>query len=144
MGHINMSSYLFFPFIDGAGELAVVCTIYMGCCLGFLWFNAFPAEVFMGDLGSLMLGGVMMTVAFLLRQEMIFVVVGGIFIFEFLSSAVQDYYFFKFKGRRLFRQAPFHRSLNKSHGIAEPKVVVRYWILAAMMASIALISLKLR
>ena len=65
MGHINMSSYLFFPFIDGAGELSVVCSIYMGCCLGFLWFNTFPAEVFMGDLGSLMLGGVMMTVAFL-------------------------------------------------------------------------------
>jgi phospho-N-acetylmuramoyl-pentapeptide-transferase len=144
MGNQVLSGYLFYPFIDGTGELAVVCSIYMGCCLGFLWFNTFPAEVFMGDLGSLMLGGVMMTISFLLRQEMVFVLVGGIFVFEFLTSVVQDYYFIRMKGQRFFRQAPFHRSLNKSHGIAEPKVVVRYWIVAAMLAALALISLKLR
>ena len=144
MGNSVLAEYLHFPFIHGVGELAVICSIFMGCCLGFLWFNSFPAEVFMGDLGSLMLGGVMMTVSFLLRQEWLFLLVGGIFIFEFMTSVVQDYYFLKRKGRRFFRQAPFHRSLKNGHGIAEPKVVVRYWIVAALLAAIGLIALKLR
>ena len=98
----------------------------------------------MGDFGSLMLGGVLMTISFLIREEVIFLIVGGVIVFEFLSSAVQDYYFINMKGMRFFRQAPFHRSLKNGHGIAEPKVVVRYWILSAVVAAIAIITLKVR
>ena len=98
----------------------------------------------MGDLGSLMLGGVMMTVSFLLRQEILFLLVGGIFVVEFLTSVVQDYYFLKRKGRRFFRQAPLHRTFKNGRGIAEPKVVVRYWIVASLLAAIGLIALKMR
>jgi len=116
----------------------------MGCCLGFLWFNSFPAEVFMGDFGSLMLGGVLMTISFLIREEVIFLIVGGVIIFEFFSSVIQDLYFIRIKGQRFFREAPFHRSLKNGHGMAEPKVVVRYWIIAAVLAVLALITLKLR
>lgn len=143
-GNAFLAEYLHYPFFSGVGELAVVCSIYMGCCLGFLWFNAFPAEVFMGDFGSLMLGGVLMTISFLIREEAIFLIVGGVIIFEFMTSAVQDYYFIKTKGMRFFRQAPFHRSLKNGHGIAEPKVVVRYWIISAVIAVLALITLKMR
>ena len=144
MGNSVLAEYLHFPFINGVGELTVICSIFMGCCLGFLWFNSFPAEVFMGDLGSLMLGGVMMTISFLLRQEWLFLLIGGIFIFEFFTSVSQEYYFINRKGQRAFREAPFHRSLKNGHGIAEPKVVVRYWIVAALLATIGLIALKIR
>ena len=143
-GNANIAEYLLYPFFSGVGELTVVCSIFMGCCLGFLWFNAFPAEVFMGDFGSLMLGGVLMTISFLIREEVVFLIVGGVIIFEFLSSAIQDYVFIKRKGMRLFRQAPFHRSLKNGHGISEPKVVVRYWIITAVIAAVALITLKMR
>ncbi|MEC7985437.1 MAG: phospho-N-acetylmuramoyl-pentapeptide-transferase [Myxococcota bacterium] len=143
-GNKVIAEYLHYPYFVGVGELTVICSIYMGCCLGFLWFNAFPAEVFMGDFGSLMIGGVLMTISFLIREEVIFLIVGGVIVFEFLSSAVQDYYFIKLRGMRFFRQAPFHRSLKNGHGIAEPKVVVRYWIVSAVVAAIAIITLKVR
>ena len=143
MGHAELSEYLFYPNIEGAGELAIISAIFMGCCLGFLWFNCFPAEVFMGDFGSLMLGGVMMTIAFLIHQEFVLVIAGGIFIFQFFSSFIQEIYINK-KGRRLFRAAPYHEGLVKNYLIAEPKVVVRFWIIASVLAVIALISLKIR
>ena len=143
-GNAVLAEYLHYPYLFGVGELAVVCSIFMGCCLGFLWFNAFPAEVFMGDFGSLMLGGVLMTISFMIREEVVFLIVGGVIIFEFLSSVIQDYVFIKGKGMRLFYEAPFHRSLKKGHGIAESKVVVRYWIIAAVIAAFAVITLKIR
>lgn len=143
MGNSVISSYLLYPFLSGAEELAVLCSIFMGCCLGFLWFNSFPAEVFMGDCGSLMLGGVLMTVSFLLHQEAILLIAGGIFIFQFMSSIIQEL-FLKYKGKRLFRSAPFHEGLTKSYKMAEAKVVVRFWIVSSMLAAFAMLTLKLR
>lgn len=143
MGHAGISNYLLYPFLSGAEELTVICSIFMGCCLGFLWFNSFPAEVFMGDCGSLMLGGALMTISFLLHQEAVFLIVGGIFIFQFFSSIIQEI-FLTYKGKRLFRSAPFHEGLTKSYKMAEAKVVVRFWIVSSMLAAFALLTLKLR
>lgn len=143
MGHATIADYLFYPNIEGVGELAIIASIFMGCSLGFLWYNAFPAEVFMGDFGSLMLGGVLMTIAFLIHQEFILVIAGGIFIFQFFSSFIQEIYINK-KGRRLFRAAPYHEGLVKNYLTAEPKVVIRFWIIASLLAVVALISLKIR
>ena len=144
MGNANISEYLLFPFLSGVNELSVLCSIFMGCCLGFLWFNSFPADVFMGDFGSLLLGGVLMTIAFLLHQEVILLISGGIFLFQFFTSAIQDYYFFKFKGQRYFRSAPFHEGLVKSYKMAEAKIVVRYWIVSAILAAFCLVVMKIR
>lgn len=144
MGNVNMSDYLLFPYLSGANELTVVCTTFMGACLGFLWFNCFPADVFMGDFGSLLLGGVLMTVAFLLHQEAILLISGGIFMFQFFTSAIQDYYFLRRKGQRYFRGAPYHEGLVASYKMAEAKIVVRYWIVSAILAAICLVALKIR
>ena len=95
---------LIFPYIEGVNELTIICSIFMGSCLGFAWYNVFPADVFMGDTGSLMLGGVMLTIAWLIREELILVLAGAIFLVEFFSSAFQDYYFFRRKGKRVFRR----------------------------------------
>ena len=144
MGNSNIADYLLFPFLNGATELAVICSTFMGACLGFLWFNCFPADVFMGDFGSLLLGGVLMTVAFLLHQEAILLISGGIFLFQFFTSAIQDYYFIRRKGQRFFRGAPFHEGLVASYKMAEAKIVVRYWIVSAILAALCLVSLKIR
>lgn len=144
MGNSNISDYLLFPFLSGATELAVICSTFMGACLGFLWFNCFPADVFMGDFGSLLLGGVLMTVAFLLHQEAILLISGGIFLFQFFTSAIQDYYFIRRKGQRFFRGAPFHEGLVASYKMAEAKIVVRYWIVSAILAALCLVALKIR
>ena len=144
MGNATNADYLLFPFLSGANELSVICSIFMGCCLGFLWFNSFPAEVFMGDFGSLLLGGVLMTIAFLMHQEVILVISGGIFMFQFFSSAIQDYYFIKSKGERGFRGGPFHQGLKNSYKMAEAKIVVRYWIVSAILAAMCLVVMKLR
>lgn len=143
MGNAFIADYLFYPFLFGAEELAVICAIFMGCALGFLWFNTYPAEVFMGDFGALMLGGVLMTISFLLHKEFVFLIVGGIFIFQFFSSVVQEQ-FLKRKGMRLFRAAPYHEGLTKNHKISEPKVVIRFWIIASMLAAFALLTMKIR
>ena len=143
MGHAGLSEHLLYQNLEGAGELAIICSIFMGCCLGFLWFNCFPAEVFMGDFGSLMLGGVLMTISFLIHQEVILVIAGGIFIFQFFSSFIQEMFISR-KGRRLFRAAPYHEGMVKKYRTAEPKVVVRFWIIAAVLAATALITLKIR
>ncbi len=144
MGNIVTADYLIYPFLPGATELAVVSSIFMGCCLGFLWFNSFPADVFMGDFGSLLLGGVLMTIAFLLHQEVILLISGGIFLFQFFTSAIQDYYFLRKVGGRYFRGAPFHEGLVKSYKMAEAKIVVRYWIVSALLAAFCLVVMKLR
>lgn len=143
MGNQNLAEYLLFEHLMGVEELAIICSIFMGACLGFLWFNSFPAEVFMGDFGSLLMGGVLMTISFLIHQEGVLVIAGGIFIFQFFSSFIQEQYISK-KGRRLFRGAPYHEGLVKSYKMAEPKVVVRFWIVAAILAALALLTMKLR
>ena len=143
MGNSFLAEYLYYDYLAGVEELSIICSIFMGACLGFLWFNAFPAEVFMGDFGSLLLGGVLMTISFLIHQEVILLIAGAIFVFQLASSFVQEQ-FFKYKGMRLFRAAPYHEGLVKNYLMAESKVVVRFWIVAAILAASALITLKIR
>jgi phospho-N-acetylmuramoyl-pentapeptide-transferase len=129
--------------LPGAGELAVLCAAAFGACAGFLWYNAFPATVMMGDTGAMGLGGLLGAIAVLLRQEGVFVLAGGVFVLEIASSFVQDYIGLKLLGRRILFRAPYHSSLLHQ-GVSESKVTVRMWILAAAFAALALASLKLR
>ncbi|MEW6427094.1 MAG: phospho-N-acetylmuramoyl-pentapeptide-transferase [Thermodesulfobacteriota bacterium] len=142
-GHAVLASYLQIPFVPGAGEIAVVCGALMGGCLGFLWFNAFPAQVFMGDTGSLALGAVLGTVAIITKQELLLAIVGGVFVMEALSVILQVGYFKMSGGRRIFLMAPFHHHFEKK-GWQEPKVVVRFWIVSIALGLAALATLKLR
>lgn len=135
-------------FIEQAGELTVFTSSLMGAILGFLWYNAYPAQIFMGDTGSLALGGILAMLAILLQEELFFVIVGAIFVAEAGSSLMQRYYF-KYtrkktgKGKRLFLRAPIHHHFELK-GIKEQKIVVRFWIIAALLAAIGLATLKLR
>jgi len=142
-GHAVLSSYLQIPYVEGAGELSVFCGALVGASLGFLWFNAFPAQVFMGDVGSLALGGAMGTVAVMIKQEFLLALVGGIFVMEALSVIMQVGYFKVSGGKRIFLMAPFHHHFEKK-GWQEPKVVVRFWIVSIILALVALATLKLR
>ncbi|MDH4320302.1 MAG: phospho-N-acetylmuramoyl-pentapeptide-transferase [Desulfobulbaceae bacterium] len=142
-GHAVLASYLQIPYVEGAGELSVFCGALVGASLGFLWFNAFPAQVFMGDVGSLALGGAMGTVAVMIKQEFLLAVVGGIFVMEALSVIMQVGYYKVSGGKRIFLMAPFHHHFEKK-GWQEPKVVVRFWIVSIMLALLALATLKLR
>ncbi len=142
IGHARFAEYLFIPYVASLGELAVVCAALVGTCLGFLWFNAHPAQVFMGDTGSLALGGFFGTVAVLAKQELLLALVGGIYVFEALSVILQVASF-KTTGRRIFRMAPLHHHFELK-GIEEPKVIVRFWIVAALLMLAALSTLKLR
>ncbi|PID76963.1 MAG: phospho-N-acetylmuramoyl-pentapeptide-transferase [Deltaproteobacteria bacterium] len=141
-GHMVISEYLRVSYVPGAGELAVFCGGMVGACLGFLWFNAFPAQMFMGDVGSLALGGGLGTVAILVRQEVLLAVVGGIFVMEALSVMIQVGSF-KFTGKRVFLMAPFHHHFEKQ-GWHEAKVVMRFWIISIILGLLALATLKLR
>ena len=141
-GHAVFAKYLFLPFIDGAGELTVFCAAMVGACLGFLWFNSQPASVFMGDTGSLALGGAIGIVALLIKQEMILLVVGGVFVLEALSVILQVASF-KTTGKRIFLMAPIHHHFQKK-GWPESKVVIRFWIVAVILCLAGLSSLKLR
>ncbi|MEC8022664.1 MAG: phospho-N-acetylmuramoyl-pentapeptide-transferase, partial [Myxococcota bacterium] len=132
-----------FEFIPGTGELTVVCAAVAGAGLGFLWFNAYPAEVFMGDTGALALGGVLATTALLLKQEFLFVVVGGVFVVEVGSSLLQGKLGENIAGRRLLYRAPLHLTFRHL-GVAEPRVVVRFWIVSIMLALLGLLTIKLR
>ncbi len=143
LGNSKLSEYFLFPYIDGSGELVVLLAALIGAMAAFLWFNTYPAEIFMGDTGSLMLGGVVATSAILLKCEILFLVAGGVFVLEFLSVFIQDYIGIKLLKRRIFYRAPIHHSFQFL-GIAEPKIVVRFWILAVMFTLISLISIKLR
>jgi phospho-N-acetylmuramoyl-pentapeptide-transferase len=147
-----MTGYLNLYFLPGAGELAVVCSALMGACLGFLWFNTHPARVFMGDTGSLSLGGTFGTMAILLKAEFLLVIVGGVFVAEAISVMLQTgvYRWNRHsRGReyadsnRLFRMAPIHHHFEKL-GWSETTVVVRFWILGMFCALVALATLKLR
>ena len=141
-GNKVLSEYLQVPSLPGVGEVTVFCGALVGASLGFLWFNCHPAEVFMGDVGSLSLGGAIGTVAVLAKQELLLVIVGGLFVLEGLSVILQVSSY-KLTGRRLFRMAPLHHHFELG-GWAEPKVIVRFWILGVLFALIGLSTLKLR
>ena len=147
-GHIFFSKYLGIPYVPGAGELTVFCAAMSGAGLGFLWFNAYPAEVFMGDVGALALGAALGAVAVIVRQEIILFVMGGVFVVETLSVAIQVSYFRYTKkkfgeGRRIFLMAPLHHHYEQK-GWKETQVVVRFWIITMMLVLVGLASLKIR
>ncbi len=142
-GHIILADYLQIPYVKGSGEVAVFCGSIVGGCLGFLWFNAYPAQIFMGDVGSLSLGGSLGAVAVIIKQEMLLAIVGGIFVMEALSVIMQVGYFKLTKGKRIFLMAPFHHHFEKK-GWHETKVVIRFWIVSIVLGLFALATLKLR
>ena len=137
------AKYLFMPYIPGAGELAVFLGAMVGAGLGFLWFNAYPAEVFMGDVGALALGAALGTVAVIVRQEIVLFIMGGVFVAETLSVAAQVIYFKITGGKRIFRMAPLHHHYELG-GWKETQVVVRFWIITIMLVLFGLSSLKIR
>ena len=141
-GNAVFSKYLGFPYIPGAGELAVICGAIAGAGLAFLWFNAYPAEVFMGDVGALALGAALGTVAVIVRQEIVLFIMGGVFVIETLSVMLQVASF-KLTGKRIFRMAPLHHHYELK-GWKENQVVVRFWIITMMLVLVGLSSLKLR
>ena len=141
-GHRKIADYLLIPYVDGSGELAVFCGAMIGASLGFLWFNAYPATVFMGDVGSLPLGGALGVVAVISKHELLLVLVGGLFVIEALSVIFQVASF-KSRGKRVFLMAPIHHHFELK-GWEEPKVVVRFWIIAIILALLSLSTLKLR
>ena len=142
-GNAVFARYLLLPYIPGAGELAVFLGAISGAGLGFLWFNAHPAEVFMGDVGALALGGALGTVAVIVRQEIVLAIMGGVFVAETLSVALQVLYFKYSGGKRIFRMAPLHHHYELG-GWKETKVVVRFWIITIMLVLVGLSTLKIR
>ena len=141
-GNVVYSEYLGIPYIAGTGEVLVFCTALVGAGLGFLWFNTYPAQVFMGDVGALALGAALGTVAVIVRQELVLFVMGGVFVIETVSVILQVASF-KLTGRRLFRMAPLHHHFELK-GWAEPKVIVRFWIITVILVLVGLATLKLR
>jgi phospho-N-acetylmuramoyl-pentapeptide-transferase len=141
-GRTDYSSYLGIPYITGAGELTVFCLAAVGACIGFLWFNTHPAEVFMGDVGSLSLGGVIAVISLIIKKEILILVIGGVFVLE-ITSVIIQVISFKLTGKRVFRMAPLHHHFELS-GWAETKVVIRFWILGGLFAIIALSTLKIQ
>lgn len=142
-GNVKLAEYLRLVHVPGAGELTVFLAAMGGACLGFLWFNAHPAEIFMGDTGSLPLGGALGVVALSIKQELILVVVGGIFVAEAVSVLLQIGSVRLRKGRRIFRMAPLHHHFEVG-GLAETKITIRFWIVAIVLALVAMTSLKIR
>jgi phospho-N-acetylmuramoyl-pentapeptide-transferase len=142
-GHARIANYLGIPYVAGTGELSVLCGAVVGSGLGFLWYNAHPADLFMGDVGSLPLGAVLGTVAVMTKQEIVLILVGGIFVVETLSVIFQVAYFKLTRGKRIFRMAPLHHHFELK-GWPEDKVTVRFWIIAIVLALLSLSTLKLR
>lgn len=142
-GHVKIANYLQIPYVAGSGELSVLCGAVVGAGLGFLWYNTFPAELFMGDVGSLPLGAVLGTVAVITKQEIVLILVGGIFVVEALSVIFQVAYFKITNGHRIFRMAPLHHHFEMK-GWPEAKVTVRFWIIAIILALLSISTLKLR
>lgn len=142
-GNARLTQYLYLPYIPGVGEVTVFCGAFIGAGLGFLWFNAYPAQVFMGDVGSLSLGGTLGFLALLCNQELIMVVVGGIFVAETLSVILQVSYFKWTHGKRIFRMAPLHHHFELK-GIPESKIIIRFWITSIILGLVALSTIKLR
>ncbi len=143
MGNAVWSRYFLYPQLPGAGELIVFCAAFAGAGIGFLWFNAYPAQVFMGDAGSLAIGGCLATLSVLVKQEALFLILGGLFIAEALTSQIQDKIGIKWLGRRLFYRAPLHHQLQHT-GVAETKVVIRLWIVSLILALASVATIKLR
>lgn len=141
-GHFQFASYLYVPFIAGSGELVIFSAALVGAGMGFLWFNTYPAQVFMGDVGALALGAALGVMAVIIRQEIVFFIMGGIFVAETLSVIVQVASF-KLRGKRVFRMAPLHHHYELK-GWAEPKVIVRFWIVTVILVLVGLATLKLR
>ena len=142
VGHGEFSSYLHIPFLPGAGELVIFCSALAGAGLGFLWFNTYPAQIFMGDVGALALGAALGTIALITRHEIVFFIMAGIFVMETLSVIIQVASF-KLTGRRVFRMAPLHHHYELK-GWPEPRVIVRFWIITVILVLVGLATLKLR
>lgn len=142
VGNAVYSSYLNIPSVAGTGELSIICGALVGAAMGFLWFNAPPASVFMGDTGSLAMGGLLGAVAIMTKHELVLPVIGGLFVAETVSVILQVG-FFKMTGRRIFAMAPLHHHFEKK-GWSEPKIVIRFWIVAVILALVGLSTLKLR
>ncbi|MDR2484337.1 MAG: phospho-N-acetylmuramoyl-pentapeptide-transferase [Treponema sp.] len=141
-GRADYSAYLGIPYITGAGELTVFCLAAVGACIGFLWFNAHPAEVFMGDVGSLPLGGVIAVISLIIKKEILILVIGGVFVLE-IASVIIQVASYKLRKKRVFKMAPLHHHFELS-GWMETKVVIRFWILGGLFAIIALSTLKIQ
>jgi phospho-N-acetylmuramoyl-pentapeptide-transferase len=141
-GNVNVSQYLGIPYIAGAGEMLIFCAALAGAGLGFLWFNTYPAQVFMGDVGALALGAALGLVAVVARQELVLLIMGGVFVVETVSVIIQVASY-KITGRRIFRMAPLHHHFELK-GWAEPKVIVRFWIITVILVLVGLASLKVR
>ncbi len=141
-GNLRFASYLGFPYIPGVGELVVFCGAIVGAGLGFLWFNTYPAQVFMGDIGALALGAALGVVAILVRQELVLMIMGGVFVIETVSVILQVASF-KLTGRRIFRMAPLHHHFELK-GWPEPRVIVRFWVITVILVLIGLATLKIR
>lgn len=142
LGHMKFADYLHYPYIQNLGEIVVFCAALVGAGLGFLWFNAYPAQVFMGDVGSLSLGSVLGVLAVMVRQELLLVLMGGIFVIETLSVMIQVGSF-KTRGKRVFKMAPIHHHFELL-GWPETKVIVRFWIISVVLVLISLATLKIR
>jgi phospho-N-acetylmuramoyl-pentapeptide-transferase len=142
-GNFRISSYLQIPYVAGTGELAVFCGAMAGAGIGFLWYNTYPAQIFMGDVGSLSLGGALGALAVITKQEILLAIVGGVFAMETFSVIFQVGWFKISNGKRIFRMAPIHHHLELK-GWAEPKVIVRFWIITIILALVAISTLKLR
>ena len=141
-GHARIADYLLIPHLPGVGELAILCGALVGAGLGFLWFNAYPAQVFMGDVGALALGAALGTLAVAVRQEIVLFIMGGVFVVETISVMLQVASF-KLTGRRIFRMAPLHHHFELK-GWPEPRVIVRFWIITVILVLVGLASLKIR
>jgi phospho-N-acetylmuramoyl-pentapeptide-transferase len=141
-GDVNFAEYLGIPYVSGTGEILVFCSALAGAGLGFLWFNTYPAQVFMGDIGALSLGAALGVVAVVVRQEIVLAIMGGVFVVETLSVIIQVTSF-KLTGKRVFRMAPLHHHFELK-GWAEPKVIVRFWIITVILVLVGFASLKIR
>ena len=142
VGHVSFAGYLSVPSVPGAGELSILCGALIGAAMGFLWFNAPPAMIFMGDTGSLAMGGVLGSIAVMVKHELVLAIIGGLFVLETVSVIVQVASF-KLTGKRVFAMAPLHHHYEKK-GWSEPTIVIRFWIVAVILALIGLSTLKLR
>ena len=141
-GHVHFANYLGIPHVPGVGEIVVFCGALVGAGLGFLWFNAYPAQVFMGDVGALALGAALGVVAVMVRQELVLFIMGGVFVMETVSVILQVASY-KLTGRRIFRMAPLHHHFELK-GWPEPRVIVRFWIITVILVLIGLATLKIR
>ena len=142
-GNIKFAEYLHIPYVAGSGELIVICGAMIGAGLGFLWFNAYPAEVFMGDVGALSLGAMLGVIAVIVRQEIVLFIMGGVFVMETVSVILQVGSFKLRNGKRIFKMAPIHHHFEEK-GWPETQVVVRFWIISVMLVLLGLMSLKIR